>query len=576
METSATTIVVPPTAEEQRIASIADSINLADPSLTVTYGTEAMQGISRFADDLLSRVQAKDSGELGESLTNLMLKVKDVNVSEVMGSPGFLQSLPLVGSLFSSAKRTVAKFNTLSEQIEIIVDKLDEAMIGLLRDIETLEMLYEHNARFHAELTAYIEAGKRKLEEARTVELPRLKAQADASGDLMEAQQVRDLSEQINRFERRLHDLQLSRTITVQTAPQIRIIQSNNRTLAEKIQTSILATIPIWKSQMVLALSLHGQKNAAALQKTVSDTTNDMLRSNAELLEQAAVDTAREVERSVVDIETLREVHEKLIGTIEETLRIAQEGRERRAAAEKELAVMETELKDRLTSLAARKSREEIAAASGTETRQSAARTGRHRLRGVIHARRRKGTYGGRTERRGTEGFVLGCDTSVLQAYPLSYQRVHHWGDSVYPCSANTSGRGRSWRLPWPYLHRRARRIPETVVARPRRVRRGAGRLADPFRYAVPVCAVLGRLAVMGTAPSGEILSHGHGMGSVFSVAHHGLLSEANPFPASCHAVLRPPRRGTGHPLGLGPQACGGTGTQAQTGTEARTSPLPG
>ena len=368
METSATTIVVPPTAEEQRIASIADSINLADPSLTVTYGTEAMQGISRFADDLLSRVQAKDSGELGESLTNLMLKVKDVNVSEVMGSPGFLQSLPLVGSLFSSAKRTVAKFNTLSEQIEIIVDKLDEAMIGLLRDIETLEMLYEHNARFHAELTAYIEAGKRKLEEARTVELPRLKAQADASGDLMEAQQVRDLSEQINRFERRLHDLQLSRTITVQTAPQIRIIQSNNRTLAEKIQTSILATIPIWKSQMVLALSLHGQKNAAALQKTVSDTTNDMLRSNAELLEQAAVDTAREVERSVVDIETLREVHEKLIGTIEETLRIAQEGRERRAAAEKELAVMETELKDRLTSLAARKSREEIAADGTSET----------------------------------------------------------------------------------------------------------------------------------------------------------------------------------------------------------------
>ena len=569
METSATTIVVPPTAEEQRIASIADSINLADPSLTVTYGTEAMQGISRFADDLLSRVQAKDSGELGESLTNLMLKVKDVNVSEVMGSPGFLQSLPLVGSLFSSAKRTVAKFNTLSEQIEIIVDKLDEAMIGLLRDIETLEMLYEHNARFHAELTAYIEAGKRKLEEARTVELPRLKAQADASGDLMEAQQVRDLSEQINRFERRLHDLQLSRTITVQTAPQIRIIQSNNRTLAEKIQTSILATIPIWKSQMVLALSLHGQKNAAALQKTVSDTTNDMLRSNAELLEQAAVDTAREVERSVVDIETLREVHEKLIGTIEETLRIAQEGRERRAAAEKG-----TQGQAYLVGRTQKPGRNRRRIRNGNAAEPP--RTGRHRLWGVIHARRRKGTYGDRTERRGTEGFVLGCDTSVLQAYPLSYQRVHHWGDSVYPCSANTSGRGRSGRLPWPYLHRRARRIPETVVARPRRIRCGAGRLADPFRYAVPVCAVLGRLAVMGTAPSGEVLSHGHGMGSVLSAAHHGLLSEANPFPASCHAVLRPPRRRTGHPLGRGPQACGGTGTQAQTGTEARTSPLPG
>ena len=354
-----------PAVVEQRVTDIEKAINLADPSLTVTYGTETMQDISRFADDLLGRVQAKDSGEVGQTLTDLMLKVKDVNVQEIGEKPGILERLPVIGSLFNSMERTVAKFKTLSEQVEVITDKLDQAMVGLLYDIEVLEKLYQHNEKFHYDLSAYIEAGKRKVEQARNVDLPKLKEQADASGDPMEAQKVRDFAEQVNRFERRLHDLQLSRTITVQTAPQIRLIQSNNRTLAEKIQTSILSTIPIWKSQMVLALSLHGQKNAAMLQKSVSDTTNEMLRKNAELLQQASVDTAREVERSVVDIETLRDVHAKLISTIEETLRIAQDGRDKRMAAEKELAGMETELKARLTALGAQKTQATIAAASG-------------------------------------------------------------------------------------------------------------------------------------------------------------------------------------------------------------------
>lgn len=367
---NASTPAVPATPataiDEGRIAHISETINLADPSLTVTFGAETMQNISHFADDLLARVQAKDSGELGETLTSLMVQVKDVDVSEVTREPSLLQSLPLVGSLFNSAKRTVAKFKTLAGQIEVISDKLDQSMIGLLRDIEMLETLYTHNEQFHYELSAHIEAGKRKLEEARSVEFPRLKALAEASGDPMEAQKVRDFSEQINRFERRLHDLQLSRTITIQTAPQIRLIQSNNRTLAEKIQAGILTTIPIWKSQMVLALSLQGQSNAAALQKSIADTTNEMLRKNADMLGQASTSTAREVERSIVDMETLRHVHKELLGTIEETLRITQEGREKRAAAEKELASMETELKGRLTALAARKNQEEIKAAGTT------------------------------------------------------------------------------------------------------------------------------------------------------------------------------------------------------------------
>ncbi len=356
-----------PAATEKHVTDIAKAIDFADPSLTVTYGAQTMQEISRFADELLSRVQAKDSGQVGETLTDLMVRVKGIDVTEIAGgNKGILERIPVIGSFFNSMERTIAKFNTLSEQVSVITDKLEEAMVGLLHDVNVLQKLYEHNENFHHELSAYLEAGKRKVAEVRANDLPRLKEAADASDDPMDAQKVRDLSERLNRFERRLHDLQLSRAITVQTAPQIRLIQSNNQTLAEKIQTSILTTIPVWKSQMVLALSLQGQKNAALLQKSVADTTNDMLRKNADLLDQSSIETARQVERSVVDIETLRDVHEKLIHTIEESMRIAQEGREKRLAAEKELNAMETQLKEKLTSLAARKTQDTLDAASGT------------------------------------------------------------------------------------------------------------------------------------------------------------------------------------------------------------------
>ena len=363
-----------PAADAARVTDIEKAINFGDPSLTVTYGAQTMQDISRFADDLLSRVKAKDSGQVGETLTDLMVRVKGIDVSEIAGEKrGILERIPIIGSFFNSMERTIAKFNTLSEQVSVITDKLEEAMVGLLHDVNVLQQLYQHNENFHRDLTAYIEAGKRKIEEVRNNELPALKAAADASNDAMEAQKVRDLAEQINRFERRLHDLQISRTITVQTAPQIRLIQSNNQTLAEKIQTSILTTIPLWKSQMVLALSLQGQKNAALLQKSVADTTNDMLRRNAEMLEQSSIETAKQVERSVVDIDTLREVHAKLIHTIEESMRIAQEGRDKRIAAEKELGQMEAQLKEKLTSLAARKTQNAIEAASNQQALPEAA-----------------------------------------------------------------------------------------------------------------------------------------------------------------------------------------------------------
>ena len=352
--------MLPAVADEKRVDEIAKCINLGDPALSITYGTETMHGISQFADDLLGRVQAKDAGEVGATLTSLMTEVKSFDVTHIGEKPGILASLPVIGSFFNKVENSLAKFKTLSEQVEAISDKLDKTMVGLLYDVEVMEKLYEHNKQFHNDLVVYIEAGKQKLEQARNEALPQLQDAAKASGDAMDAQKVRDFAEQINRFERRLHDLELSRAVTLQTAPQIRLIQSNNQTLAEKIQTSILTTIPIWKSQMVVALSLQGQRNAAQLQKEVSDTTNQMLRKNAEMLESATIAAAKEVERGVVDVETIRDVHSRLVNTIEETLRIAQEGHDRRVAVEKELVTMETELKNKLTSLAAEKTQKTI------------------------------------------------------------------------------------------------------------------------------------------------------------------------------------------------------------------------
>ena len=339
-------------ANKQSIEEVAKTIHFDDPALDVTYGAKTMQDISRFSDDLLSRVQAKDAGEIGETLTSLITNVKDINIAEISKEPSVLEKIPLIGSLFSKAEKTILKFQTLSEQVSTISNKLDAAMLGLLRDVEVLEQLYGHNEKFHHDLSLYIGAGRLKLNEAKTVDLPKL--QANVQENTLDAQKVRDFAEQINRFEKRMHDLEISRTITIQSAPQIRLIQSNNRALAQKIQSAILTTIPIWKNQMVLALSLMGQRNAANLQKEVADTTNNLLKQNAAMLEQNAITTAQEVERSIVDIETLREVHNKLISTIDETLRIAQEGRQKRAEVEKELNQMEIQLKESLVAMAAR------------------------------------------------------------------------------------------------------------------------------------------------------------------------------------------------------------------------------
>ncbi|MCR5812990.1 MAG: toxic anion resistance protein [Desulfovibrio sp.] len=352
--------------EESKVKAASAEINFEDPTLTLSYGAKTMDEISKFTDSLLGSVRVKDSGPVGEGLSDLMLRIKDVKIDQIaQPQKSFLESIPLVGRLFNTMERTIAQFDTVLEQVEGISKKLEDAMGGLLKDISVLEQLYGHNKAFYEDLTVYIKAGEARLEQARSVELPALEQKAKESGDNFDAQNVRDFAERLNRFERRLHDLKLSRTITLQTAPQIRMIQSNNKNLAEKIQTSILATIPIWKNQMVLALSIHSQRQAAHLQKEVSDTTNAMLAKNAEMLHDSSVETAREVERSIVDIETLRDVHQKLIGTIEETMNIVREGREHRRSVEKELQTMEEDLRVKLTGLAHQNVQDTIQGAHG-------------------------------------------------------------------------------------------------------------------------------------------------------------------------------------------------------------------
>ncbi len=353
---------------EEKVLALASTINFDDPSLSISYGSKTMNEISRFADTLLGSVRARDAGPAGESLQTLMLKLKDVDVSEIANpKKGFFASLPVVGSLFGAVEKTIARFDTVLEQVESISGNLEDAMLDLLKDIQVLEQLHEFNRTLYEDLTAAIMAGERRLETARNEELAALQAEATRTGNPMDAQKVHDFAERLNRFERRLHDLKLSRTITLQTAPQIRMIQSNNQTLAEKIQTSILATIPVWKNQMVLALSIHRQHSAAQLQRDVADTTNQLLSKNAEMLQQSTTEAAREVERGIVDIETLRDVQGRLVSTVEETLAIAAEGRKRRAEVEKELVSMEEGMKAKLTALAGERDRARLEQNAGVQ-----------------------------------------------------------------------------------------------------------------------------------------------------------------------------------------------------------------
>ena len=331
--------------EKRKVAEIKDNIHLMESSAALTYGVPAQKEIAAFSDSILSKVRTKDSGHVGELLNDLVGKVREFDTTE---KKSFLSRLPIIGSMMNKAEEIKDGYEKLSTQVERIEMGLEQSKVQMLEDVAMFDGLYEKNLEYFKELQLYIRAGEEKVEEMRNVTLPKLKQQASASNNPMAVQVVADFEESVNRFEKKVHDLKISRTLAIQTAPQIRLIQNNDKVLIERVQTAIYHTIPLWKNQMVIALGLTRQRDVLALQQAVNDTTNDLLKRNAELLKQNTIDTAKENERGIVDIDTVKKVNEDLISTIEETVRIQEEGRRKRQAAEKELIAIEGRLKEAL------------------------------------------------------------------------------------------------------------------------------------------------------------------------------------------------------------------------------------
>jgi uncharacterized protein YaaN involved in tellurite resistance len=334
--------------ETAKAAEIAKGFDPRASNAILQFAVAPQKKLGDVADPLLQKVKTKDTGPAGEALTELMARVKEVNVDSLSGqAESFLSNLPLIGSAFNHVQQFISRYEKIAVKIDRIVDELKGARQTMLTDITQLDLLYAQNAASFREMLVYIRAGELKLEEMRT-QLEALKAQAAATNDMATAQQVRDLADLTTRLEKRVYDLKLTAMITLQTAPQIRLVQSSDQVLVEKIQSSILTTIPLWKNQIVIAISLFNQKKALELQRAVTDTTNDLLARNAALLQQGVTDVARESERGVVEIATLQEVNNRLIATIEETLQIQEEGRRKRQEAEGQLQEMQGQLRQAL------------------------------------------------------------------------------------------------------------------------------------------------------------------------------------------------------------------------------------
>ena len=336
--------------ERAKAEEIKNGIDLMDSQTAILYGVGAQRNLAEFSDNILANVRNKDTGYVGDLMGELVEKVRDVGVDEAEG--GVLDKLPFLRSAARAVRKLLARYEKIEVQIDRIQRDLEEARMQMLKDIAMFDGLYEKNLEYFRGLQVYIVAGEEKLRETREETLPRLRAEAQAKGDPMSAQVVRDFEDTVDRFEKKLHDLKLSKAIAIQTAPQIRLIQNNDKLLVDKIQTAILSTIPLWKGQIVIALGLARQQSALQMQRSVTDTTNELLQKNAELLKQNSLDVARESERGIVDLETLKKVNDDLISTIEETIQIQREGRAARQSAEAELAGIEQKLKDALLTAA--------------------------------------------------------------------------------------------------------------------------------------------------------------------------------------------------------------------------------
>ena len=331
------------TPEEQKMVNdFAAKIDIENTNQILQYGAGTQKKMADFSDTALENVKTQDLGEIGELISNVVGELKDFDVQEEGKFFGFFRKQT------SKIENLKNKYDKAQANVEKITDSLQQHQVRLMKDSAMLDKMYEQNLNYFKELTMYILAGKKKLEETRNGKLAEMKNKAALSGLPEDAQAARDLDEKCSRFEKKLHDLELTRTIAMQTAPQIRLIQNNDTVMVEKIQTTIVNTIPLWKSQMVLALGIAHSAEAVQAQRQVTDITNELLRKNAETLHMATVETAKESERGIVDLETLQKTNADLLQTLDDVMRIQMEGRQKRQAAEMEMHRMEEELKRKL------------------------------------------------------------------------------------------------------------------------------------------------------------------------------------------------------------------------------------
>ncbi len=331
--------------EKKAVEDFAKKIDVTDTNLVLNYGVAAQKSIATFSENALSSVRNKDLGEVGETLSNLVVEVKGFGQEEKKGFAGLFHKqkdkLELMRAQYGKAESSVNR----------IVGELEKHQVTLMKDIAMLDQMYELNLKYYKELTMYIIAGKKRLAEVRSGELEELRKKAEASGLAEDAQAYNDYAQKCDRFEKKLHDLELTRMVSLQMGPQTRLLQNNDTLMVEKIQSSLVNTIPLWKSQMVLALGLEHSRQATAAQSAVTQATNDLLKKNADMLKMGTIATAKEAERSVVDIETLQHTNEQLISTLDEVLTIQREGAQKRKEAEVELGRIEGELKQKLMEL---------------------------------------------------------------------------------------------------------------------------------------------------------------------------------------------------------------------------------
>ena len=334
------------TEEEKAIVNdFASKIDISDSNMVMTYGAAAQQHIASFSESALNSVKTKDLGEIGETLSSLVVQLKTMDEPEKKGIAGWFQKKK------HDLEAMKANYSKAEANVDKIVEMLEQHQVTLMKDIALFDQMYDLNLKYYKELTMYIIAGKKRLAEVRATKLQELRIKAEQTGAQEDAQAYNDFANLCDRFEKKLHDLELTRVISIQMGPQTRMLQNNDTLMVEKIQSSIVNTIPLWKSQMVLALGIEHGRQATAAQSAVTNMTNELLRKNAETLKMATIETAKEAERSVVDIETLKATNENLITTLDEVMKIQSEGKAKRAAAEQELGRIEGELKTKLMEL---------------------------------------------------------------------------------------------------------------------------------------------------------------------------------------------------------------------------------